>query len=240
MDAEESEVILLCHSEIKSQGLEDFRRFRTWVCSKKDTEVFAYYASPATIGAEATSGKSYPGVVLVHGGGGTAFRVWVLEWARRGYAALAMDLAGSRPAPMKEQKHPWGAKSYRLPNGGPGQGNDYKFFNIDEPFTDQWPYHAVANIIRGHSLLRSLPKVKACRQKNGRITAKIQSGNDLKSAHLAYTVEDKPNQDRKWEMIPAEIDGRKVSAFIPQKARLYYLFVTDERGMRVSGPVLSR
>jgi hypothetical protein len=44
------------------------------------TRVFAYYATPASIGdgdagkaAAATSKGPWPGVVLVHGGGGTAF-----------------------------------------------------------------------------------------------------------------------------------------------------------------------
>jgi len=39
----------------------------------KPTHVFAYYASPATVGSGAATGRGFPGVVLVHGGGGTAF-----------------------------------------------------------------------------------------------------------------------------------------------------------------------
>ena len=62
----------------------------------RDTEVFAFYASPATLG-NAESGKKFPGVVLIHGGGGTAFAEWVWRWAKRGYAAIAMDLSGSQP-----------------------------------------------------------------------------------------------------------------------------------------------
>ena len=61
-----------------------------------DTEVFAFYASPITLG-EAKVGAKFPGVVLIHGGGGTAFADWVQLWAKRGYAAIAMDLNGSRP-----------------------------------------------------------------------------------------------------------------------------------------------
>ena len=37
-----------------------------------ETEVFAFYASPATLG-EAKADAKFPGVVLIHGGGGTAF-----------------------------------------------------------------------------------------------------------------------------------------------------------------------
>jgi len=39
----------------------------------KPTRVFAYYASPATLGNVVKTEKGFPGVVLVHGGGGTAF-----------------------------------------------------------------------------------------------------------------------------------------------------------------------
>jgi len=61
-----------------------------------DTEVFAFYASPKTLDPLAAQTK-YPGVVLIHGGGGTAFAEWAWLWAKRGYAAIAMDLSGSRP-----------------------------------------------------------------------------------------------------------------------------------------------
>ena len=45
-----------------------------------ETEVFAFYASPITLGA-AKEGTKFPGVVLIHGGGGTAFAEWVHLWA---------------------------------------------------------------------------------------------------------------------------------------------------------------
>ena len=61
------------------------------------TRVFAYFASPATLDPKAAKGKHFPAVVLLHGGGGTAFRDWAKLWARRGYAAIAMDLAGHQP-----------------------------------------------------------------------------------------------------------------------------------------------
>jgi dienelactone hydrolase len=124
------------------------------------TRVFAYYATPASIGAEpgaaAASGGPWPGIVLVHGGGGTAFAEWVTLWAKRGYAAIAMDLAGSRPDPAAAKKN----TVVRLPDGGPGQDHKDKFDTISTPeVEDDWPYHAVANVIRAHSLLRSLPGV---------------------------------------------------------------------------------
>lgn len=110
------------------------------------TSVFAYYASPATLEI-AKKNETFPGIVLVHGGGGTAFSKWVELWARHGYAAIAMDLAGR------------GAQRKRLPDGGPDQTAAAKFGAIDGPVKDQWTYHAVANVIRGHSLLRTLHRV---------------------------------------------------------------------------------
>jgi hypothetical protein len=40
-------------------------------------------------------------MVLIHGGGGTAFADWVRLWTGRGYAAIAMDLCGCVPRKMK-------------------------------------------------------------------------------------------------------------------------------------------
>jgi hypothetical protein len=50
-----------------------------------------------------------------------------------------------------------------LEDGGPDQGVPEKFGAIDGPLTDQWTYHAVANVILGHSLLDSFDEVDADR-----------------------------------------------------------------------------
>jgi dienelactone hydrolase len=106
----------------------------------KPTRVFAYYAKPEGNGP-------YPAVVLVHGGGGKAFREWAEHWAARGYCALAMDLAGNGPMG-------------RLPDGGPDQSDTSKFGEFDAATAkDMWTYHAVSAVIRGHNLVRSFPEV---------------------------------------------------------------------------------
>lgn len=105
------------------------------------TRVFAYYAAPKDC-----KGK-VPAMVLVHGGGGKAFPEWAELWAKRGYAAIAMDLAGNGP----DGKH--------LPDGGPNQREEDKFDAIARGVKEAWTYHAVAAIIRAHSLLRSFPEV---------------------------------------------------------------------------------
>ena len=112
----------------------------------KPTRVFAYYATPGTLAGDPAKDKDLPGIVLVHGGGGKAFPNWASLWASRGYAAIAMDLAGSGP------------DGKRLADGGPDQGDETKF-RTDAPATDQWTYHAVSAVIRAHSLLLSFPEV---------------------------------------------------------------------------------
>lgn len=108
----------------------------------KPTRVFAYLGRPA----KPSVGKR-PAMVLVHGGGGKAFKDWAEHWATRGYVALAMDLAGNGP-------------TGRLTDGGPDQADTVKFRNFTAAEThEMWTYHAVAAVVRGHSLLRSLPDV---------------------------------------------------------------------------------
>ncbi|MBL9135456.1 MAG: alpha/beta fold hydrolase [Verrucomicrobiales bacterium] len=112
----------------------------------RSTRVYALLGRPAGDVRE----KS-PAVLLVHGGGGKAFREWAEHWARRGYVALAMDLSGNGP-------------TGRLEDGGPDQSDAVKFREFDtQGIPDMWTYHAVAAVIRGHSLLRTLPGVDSRR-----------------------------------------------------------------------------
>ncbi|QDU31599.1 Acetyl esterase Axe7A precursor [Anatilimnocola aggregata] len=124
----------------------------------KPTRVFAYYASPNTL-TNARSDQKFPAMVLVHGGGGTAFREWAELWAKRGYAAIAMDLAGHQPMEGKNAHQQ--ANRTRLADGGPNQGDEEKFGSVLKEPGEQWPYHAVAAVIRAHSLIRSFPEVDA-------------------------------------------------------------------------------
>ena len=97
-----------------SLGLSIRLKYEGEIYHGKATSVFAYYASPITVGME-TDQEKYPAVVLVHGGGGKAFSEWALLWAKRGYVAIAMDLAGR------------GLEAKRLVDGGPDQSHDAKF-----------------------------------------------------------------------------------------------------------------
>ena len=110
------------------------------------TRVFAYYGLPKMEG-----NRRVPAMVLVHGGGGSAYLPWVRLWVERGYAAIAMDTCGAIGGEWNAKVHP------RHEYGGPpGWGG---FDQIDEPIEDQWTYHAVADVILANSLLRSLPQV---------------------------------------------------------------------------------
>ena len=322
----------------------------------KPTRVFAYYAKPAGDGP-------FPAMLLVHGGGGKAFSKWAEHWAARGYCALAMDLAGHGP-------------KGRLPDGGPDQSDAAKFGEFtDDTAKEMWTYHAIADVIRGHNLLRSLPEVdkdrigvtgiswggyltcivagldhrlkaavpvygcgflhensvwkprldgftaerRDCWVRNfdpsrylagvqcpilflngtndfaypldsyqkcyqlvpgaatvsvrvrlphghiwtfpevdtfidshlksgdpvaslsamktdaGTVSATVTSKTEIRSGQLHYAVATGPWQNRKWQSIPAEIQGGRVSAKLPgDRPLVYYLAVTDARGVEVS------
>ncbi len=115
----------------------------------KPTRVFAYLAMP-----KVAPGKKVPGMVLVHGGLGSAFRRWAKFWAEQGYAAISMDTCGCVSGnefgneQSGHKRHDWA--------GPAGWGG---FAEVDKPVADQWTYHAVAAVIRANSLLRSLPEV---------------------------------------------------------------------------------
>lgn len=120
---------------------EPFRGRETWC--------FAFFGVPDG----ASPDNPAPGIVLVHGGSGTAYPEWVRRWVRRGYAAVCVDTCGALP--IRTADGAWLAN----PEGGPrGWG---RVDAADDPERDQWPYHAVAAAIRSHSFLRNLPNVDA-------------------------------------------------------------------------------
>ncbi len=113
----------------------------------EETKVFAWLGMPTEI-----TGK-VPGIVLVHGGGGTAFKEWVQKWNDRGFAAISIAVEGQtdvRGASKAWQRHEW---------AGPQRSGIYG--DSSQPLQDQWMYHAVADTVLANSLLRSLPQVDA-------------------------------------------------------------------------------
>jgi dienelactone hydrolase len=112
----------------------------------KPTRFFAWMGMPPGAGPR----EKVPGMVLVHGGGGSAFAHWVRMWNQRGYAAIAMDTCGHTPdhAGKRRDQHPDG--------GPPGWG---RVDAVSDPETDQWVHHAVETVMRSHDVLRAQPGV---------------------------------------------------------------------------------
>lgn len=132
--------------DISAEGVKAFY-FEGATYQGKPTRVFAYYGVPAG----GTDGERFPAMVLIHGGGGSAFDRWVKLWNSRGYAAIAMDVCGCVPVGSygKWQRHE---------HGGP-PGWDASFGQLDVPVGDQWTFHAVSAVALAHSLIRSYPEV---------------------------------------------------------------------------------
>jgi dienelactone hydrolase len=112
------------------------------------TKVYAYLGLPS---GEPPS-EGWPAVVLVHGGGGTAFREWVQRWNQRGFAALAMDLEGRLP----DRTVPFDQRP-RFDGSGPARVGVWG--DADLPPEQQWFYHAVTQVILGNNVLRSRPEI---------------------------------------------------------------------------------
>ncbi|MDE0104340.1 MAG: acetylxylan esterase [Bryobacterales bacterium] len=118
------------------------------------TRVFAWLGLPEDGGAKV------PGIVLVHGGGGTAFREWVERWTGRGYAAISIAVEGQTDE--AEEVPPRARRSWKR-HAWAGPRREGIYADSSEPLRDQWMYHAVADTVLANSLLRSLPRVDADR-----------------------------------------------------------------------------
>ncbi len=114
------------------------------------TRVYAWLGIPDSVPTP------MPGMVLVHGGGGTAYRNWVELWNARGYAAISIAVEGqtdsTNPPTINTGWH-------RHEMAGPVRVGIYHDSAVT--LTNQWMCHAVADTVLANSLLRSLPEVDA-------------------------------------------------------------------------------
>lgn len=143
----------------------------------EESYAFGYLGIPE--GAE--SKKDNPAVLLVHGGGGSAFYQWVREWSDRGYVALALDMEGHIPletGTMDSYPTDLYVKSeYPAPH-------NQNYADADRfPIEETWMYYAVSTAIRGNSFLRRLDyvdkdKVGICGISWGGIITSIVTGYD--------------------------------------------------------------
>lgn len=119
-------------------------------------KTFAYVAVPEGASAE----NPVPGVVLVHGKGGTAYDRWAKAWADKGYAAISIDTDGR----MNVKSNAYGTgSSARIRTGLGHQENvGYSDFTANESkHSDMWFYQAISDAVLAGNLLRSLPEVDA-------------------------------------------------------------------------------
>lgn len=126
----------------------DFKGLKAMLVSGRglggaEAEFFCYYGVPK--GPRPAAG--WPGVVLVHGEGGTADPRHVRRWTDLGFAVIAPDWYNQRPAPGIANVVPNDGGVPCVPLEG-GKRQDH--------------VANVANMVLAHSLLRSFDEVNAC------------------------------------------------------------------------------
>ena len=154
----------------------------------KKTKVFAHIGFP-----EMKQGERVPAVVLVHGGGGHAFPEWIRLWNERGFAAIAMDTTGF--VPREDKKGLLVTETATMPKDyvhelyGALSGQGYtcgpdnsRMLDCDLPHDEQWMYHAIADTILAHNILRRDERID--REKIG--IAGISWGGVITSLAIGY------------------------------------------------------
>ena len=127
--------------------------------SRDDSEIFAVIATPKTPG-------KHPGMLVLHGGGGSAEVNLAMAWAQRGYVAVAPDLPGiAEPKKLTESKGKWNALKY-------GEGR----WVANPDASASVIFDAVLSAMKSLYLLRAQPDVDTSRI--GVVLAR-RSGNDF-------------------------------------------------------------
>lgn len=127
------------------------------------TKVFAYIGYP-----ENASEKS-PAVVLVHGGLGHPYAMWIKEWTDRGYVAIAFENTGYFPTELgkniagrdSDPHNYWeyGLAGDFMEDGYVNAPTNSAMMDSGSPADTQWMYHCVAQTILAHNILRNDPAV---------------------------------------------------------------------------------
>ena len=119
----------------------------------EESYAFCYLGVPEG----ASKDKKTPAVLLVHGGGGTAYWQWVQAWVDRGYTALAIDTEGHIPLETGTVNDGPTTLYQASPYNTPKNSN---YGDADAtPVNETWMYYATSTAIIGNSLLHSLPYV---------------------------------------------------------------------------------
>jgi dienelactone hydrolase len=121
------------------------------------TRFYAYIGIPS----DASASNQVPGVVLVHGGGGTAKSSYVQSWVDKGFAAMMIAVEGQTDDVASDEDIAAGnyvGSWYKHAAAGPARSGNYGDTDVS-PITDQWMYHAVANTVLANSLMSTLAQV---------------------------------------------------------------------------------
>jgi len=114
--------------------------------SRDDSEIFAVIATPKA------SGK-HPGMLVLHGGGGSAEVDKAMAWAQRGYVAVAPDMPGiAEPKKLTVTKGKWSSLKY-------GEGRWVAEPDASASIT----FDAVLSAMKSLYLLRAQPGVDTTR-----------------------------------------------------------------------------
>jgi dienelactone hydrolase len=112
--------------------------------SRNGSEIYACIASPKAPG-------KYPGILILHGGGGSAETDKAMAWAQRGYVAVAPDLPGiAEPKKLTETKGLFSSLKY-------GEGRWVANPDAGESVI----FDAVLSAMKALYILRSQPDVDA-------------------------------------------------------------------------------
>ena len=145
---------------------------------------FGYFGIPET----ASESNPVPAVVLVHGGGGTAYADWARFWVNRGYAAIAIDTEGNIPTSPGAATN---GNTNKVPHTrNPGPARSGTFLDSEKPVEEQWMYHAIASVISSVTFLSKMPEIDS--SKIGCIGISwgslIVSGTAIYDDRLAFVV----------------------------------------------------
>jgi hypothetical protein len=106
----------------------------------------------------------------------------------------------------------------------------------DLPHGHIWTFNEVDVFV--DSALRGGPPLPLLGQPKidgDRVRVKVTSPVPVKEAVLNYTTDSGEWQKRRWQTYPAELNDHTIVAHLPgQRPLVWYMAVTDERGLRVS------
>ena len=115
------------------------------------SEVFAYIGFPEN----ASSENPVPAMVLVHGGAGHAYAEWVQYWVDNGYAAISLDGFAQQP---DDGYYADDLSKWKANPDSHAPMNEF-FTDSDKPFTQQWFYHYIADVILSNNIMRADSRV---------------------------------------------------------------------------------